>query len=218
ELSKFKQSNDLKTVEKNDLPKRLFKASKLKLKPEKIQKESDAFPTTCRPDVKDEVVPRTEPVLWAQGDRLLDPKRAYPSERSQRALAWMHNAPAIVIPSSKLAWGCELPMQEMPVRTSSPLDMSDVREILNVHAEVLTFESSKRSEIESNGVEVKETTSVDSCERQVSLYPAAASETDDSDSDDSFPEPVSDDDLYSSDEEIDKIPENATQPPKRLKG
>ncbi|KAH0563602.1 hypothetical protein KQX54_002858 [Cotesia glomerata] len=141
-------------------PKRLFKASKLKLKPEKIQKESDAFPTTCRPDVKDEVVPRTEPVLWAQGDRLLDPKRAYPSESS--------------------------PCKKMPVRTSSPLDMSDVREILNVHAEVLTFESSKRSEIESNGVEVKETTSVDSCERQVSLYPAAASETDDSDSDDSF--------------------------------
>ncbi|KAH0548868.1 hypothetical protein KQX54_003523 [Cotesia glomerata] len=137
---------------------------KVKVKARKIQKESDAFPTTCRPDVKDEVVPRTEPVLWAQGDRLLDPKRAYPSERSQRALAWMHNAPAIVIPSSKLAWGCELPMQEMPVRTSSPLDMSDVREILNVHAEVLTFESSKRSEIESNGVEVKETTSVDSCE------------------------------------------------------
>ncbi|KAH0535025.1 hypothetical protein KQX54_012014 [Cotesia glomerata] len=106
----------------------------------------------------------------------------------------------------------------MPVRTSSPLDMSDVREILNVHAEVLTFESSKRSEIESNGAEVKETTK---CRIVVSvrfsLYPAAASETDDSDSDDSFPEPVSDDDLYSSDEEIDKIPENATQPPKRLK-
>ncbi|KAH0540392.1 hypothetical protein KQX54_016848 [Cotesia glomerata] len=107
-------------------PKRLFKASKLKLKPEKIQKESDAFPTTCRPDVKDEVVPRTEPVLWAQGDRLLDPKTS--------------------IPFRKLV------------------------------------------------------------------------ETDDSDSDDSFPEPVSDDDLYSSDEEIDKIPENATQLPKRLKG
>ncbi|KAH0549799.1 hypothetical protein KQX54_014345 [Cotesia glomerata] len=156
-------------------------------------KESDAFPTTCRPDVKDEVVPRTEPVLWAQGDRLLDPKRAYPSERSQRALAWMHNAPAIVIPSSKLAWGCELPMQEMPVRTSSPLDMSD-----------------SQMELKLKKQQVQIVVSVRFLCILLQLI-----ETDDSDSDDSFPEPVTNDEHYNSDKEIDKNPENATQPPKR---
>ncbi|KAH0551324.1 hypothetical protein KQX54_000485, partial [Cotesia glomerata] len=71
-------------------------------------------PTTCRPDVKDEVVPRTEPVLWAQGDRLLIQNEHTLQKGRKELLAWMHNAPAIVIPSSKLAWGCELPMQEMP--------------------------------------------------------------------------------------------------------
>lgn len=128
ELVKLRQSNDLKTVEKNDLPQILFKVSKLKLKPEKIRKESDASPTICRPDVKEEVVPRMELVLWAQGDRLLDSEWVYPSEKSRRALASMHKAPEVVIKSSTLAWGCELPMQAMPERTSSPFDTSDVRE------------------------------------------------------------------------------------------
>lgn len=99
ELYKVKQFDDEKTVRKNDTPQSLYKASSFKS--DKIQKESDAFPTTCRPDVEDEVAPQTEPVLWTQGDRLLVSERAHPSERLEKALARLHHAPVIIIPSSK---------------------------------------------------------------------------------------------------------------------
>lgn len=95
---------------------------------------------------------------------------------------------------------------------------SDVKEILNLHAKILTLESSKRSESESNVSKINVLEGVDSCEHQVSLNSTEADETKNSDSDDnSFPEPISDDDLYSSDEENDQTPENVTEPAKRMR-
>lgn len=188
------------------------------LKQSGILKESDVFPSTYRPVVIDENRPPTEAVLLAQGDEWMNIKGTYPTEKPEKVLDWVDKVPAIVLPSSKWAWSSERSMQQMPERTSSPPDMSDVVKILNVHAKVLTYDSSKRSEIENDLAKNTLLTSVDGCERRASLYLTESdSESDSFNNNDSFPEPISDDDLYSSEDEINQTPEAVGQLAKRFK-